>query len=310
MSNLRLRNSLKDLILCTIFLVILYCAIGYIAIAYASKEEYWCLSLPLFLYVLNFPIALLKIWKNRTSLEMDDLHIRLQRRNYTFDLSLHKIKRLMMFKRGSKDAWLFLLQDNNVVRPIDFSSWKYEWTSVKEALAEIAQKNKIPFVFTSDYEEVDALFLSSDAVPNSEVYKVTQKGLVSTLFVCFPIIVLLLSFIFQFAVGGGQIAFVSLLFLCLLALCILFFYAKELRKKESFSLRSAGITVDGHPYRWENFSSIQWRYIDTPKGKYLQTCQICIGHVEVDLPSYEHSELAEQFSYFSKRFVELQEKKF
>lgn len=309
MTRLCLRESLKDYIFYTLFLLIISVSFGFLSfMAFSSKEEFWCLSFSFLVGALTIPVLLLEAWKNRTSLEMDDSHILLQRRNYTIELNLHKIKCLMMFKRGKKGAWLFLLQDNKVVRPIDFSSWKYDWTSVKEKLEEIASKNKIPFVFTRDYEEVDALFLCSDAAPNWEEYKVTQKSLFYSLIGGFSAIVLLLSFILQFAVGGLT-AFVTLLSLCLLALVILFAYAKDLRTKESFSLRAAGITVEEHPYRWENFSSIQWWYVDTLRGRKLQSCKISIGNEEVDLPSYELNELAEQFSYFSKRFVELQEKK-
>ncbi len=274
-------------------------------LSYNIKEEaYFLLTDELMTLLLSIVVIAAAIycwcvlWVNENILDVDEHQIRLRRERYTYKISFLKIKGLTLFRKG-KVHWLFVLQNNNVVRPIDLSLWKEDFLAFNDVLAEIARKNNVPFVYTKDYDVVDDLFDQANPVPDSEIYQIKNSNKISILissclipFLAFYIvrdIFLLINYECHYFFVR-RLAAISTLFVFLIGWIV---YCKS-QKKISFSLQSTGFMVGDQSFDWDDFG-------------FLSPSCACVyaKNRKMKLSTFDPNELVEQFSYFSKSYIKI-----
>ena len=245
------------------------------------------------------------LWLKESILEIDKYQIKLHRKRYTYKINLLKVKKLVMLKDGGT-PWLFVLRNDNIIRPIDLSLWKEEWLALKGVLTKISQKNNIPFDFTEDSAVVDELFEKANPVSDSETYQIKSNKRTTLFFYLFLIILLVCHIgmnIVSLIVNGydardvGCIIFLSPILM--LVICVLAY--SHPMSKVSFSLSSTCFIVGDESYEWDNFQYLKLSY----GNKGHEFVSVYTQREELPLREFDTRELAEQFSYFAKRFVKL-----
>lgn len=249
--------------------------------------------------------SLVILWLNESILEIDEFQIKLHRKRYSYKINLLKVKELIMLKE-KENHWLFVLGNDNIVRPIDLSLWKEEWLALKGVLTKISQKNNIPFDFTEDSTFVDALFENANPVSDSEAYQVKSNKRTTLLFYAFLIVLLVFHIgmnIVSLIVNGydekevGCIIFLAPILI--LVICVLT-YSRSM-SKVSFSLNSTGFMVGDESYDWDDFQYLHLSY----GNKGHEFASVHTQREDLPLTEFDTRELAEQFSYFAKRFIKL-----
>ena len=115
-------------------------------------------------------------------LKIDQIGIRLRRKEYSYHICYNDVENILMYKSKDGICWLFVLQSDGMLRPIELNFSKDNWQDVEDTLIDLAHKNNFVFLITDKEETVNSFLSHAVGPPKEMTYKVKSDKLIHLLF--------------------------------------------------------------------------------------------------------------------------------
>lgn len=237
-------------------------------------------------------------------LKIDQIGIRLRRKEYSYHICYNDVENILMYKSKDGICWLFVLQSDGMLRPIELNFSKYNWQDVEDTLIDLAHKNNFISLITDNEETVNS-FLSHAAGPPKEMtYKVKSDKLIHLLFfiggflfIFFLFVSALIIFVKEPSIG----TFLALFVFGGLSLVGLAYGYHELNRNDySIVLNTSNLIIEGKAFKWNNFMGIYAKYSSKSTLKiYVDV----FDNESLEVETFNRYELAEQFTLFAGKLV-------
>ena len=235
---------------------------------------------------------------------IDQIGIRLRRKAYSYHICYNDVESILMYKSKDGFCWLFVLQSDGMLRPIELNFSKYNWQDVEDTLIDLAHKNNFISLITDNEETVNS-FLSHAAGPPKEMtYKVKSDKLIHLLFfiggflfIFFLFVSALVIFVKEPSIG----TFLALFVFGGLSLVGLAYGYHELNRNDySIVLDTSNLIIEGKAFKWNNFMGIYAKYSSKSTLKiYVDV----FDNESLEVETFNRYELAEQFTLFAGKLV-------
>ena len=209
-----------------------------------------------------------------------------------------------MYKSKDGICWLFVLQSDGMVRPIELNFSKYNWQDVEDTLIDLAHKNNFVSLITDKEETVNSFLSHAAGPPNEMTYKVKSGKVIHLLFciggflfIFFLFVSALIIFVKEPSIG----TFLALFVFGGLSLVGLAYGYHELNRNDySIVLNTSNLIIEGKAFKWNNFMGIYAKYISKST---LEIYVDVFDNESLEVETFNRYELAEQFTLFAGKLV-------
>ncbi|MBO4332575.1 MAG: hypothetical protein J5875_05355 [Paludibacteraceae bacterium] len=237
-------------------------------------------------------------------LTIDQIGIRLRRKEYTYHICYNNVENILMYKSKDGICWLFVLQSDGMVRPIELNFSKYNWQDVEDTLIDLAHKNNFVSLITDKEETVNSFLSHAAGPPNEMTYKVKSGKVIHLLFciggflfIFFLFVSALIIFVKEPSIG----TFLALFVFGGLSLVGLAYGYHELNRNDySIVLNTSNLIIEGKAFKWNNFMGIYAKYISKST---LEIYVDVFDNESLEVETFNRYELAEQFTLFAGKLV-------
>lgn len=237
-------------------------------------------------------------------LTIDQIGIRLRRKAYSYHICYNNVENILMYKSKDGICWLFVLQSDGMVRPIELNFSRYNWQDVEDTLIDLAHKNNFVSLVTDKEETVNSFLSHAVGPPKEMTYKVKSDKVIHLLFcvggflfIFFLFVSALIIFVKEPSIGTFLALFV-LGGLCVVGLA--YGYHELNRNDYSIVLNTSNLIIEGKAFKWNNFMGIYAKYSSKST---LEIYVDVFDNESLEVETFNRYELAEQFTLFSGKLV-------
>lgn len=235
-------------------------------------------------------------------LSISNYDINLQRTNYKLRIKLKDVEEVLLFK-GDKErnSWILVRKRNGRTIPIDLSVFDFSWNSLKQELNSRLNQYNISVYETTLRFDVESILSRGKELPEGRAYTIrnnTKKNFISAI-VLTMICISGCIYVFTYLSNTSSKIIISLFLLGFdgTIACLLFKMAA--RDKIYMTVNSIGVTLDKHKLNWNEISHLEFNH----NGRFGNMTMVSKDGERHSIDTYKYSELAEQFTYYSKHFI-------
>lgn len=249
------------------------------------------------LIILGFVYDLKKRWKRRKcQLVVNEHVVTLQRESYEDTINCCDIKEVLYYDEMTpkQHSWLFLLLKDDIVRPICLNSFSFDSKKINEFLRVMSMKFGITTSSTMSTIDVDHFFEISRKKPTEAYVMKNESSAFKYIFLVASVLFIICLFIDLVTSMAGFCIWL-LCFVIVVFLSSGLIYESKKEKDIHLKMDSDAILTNDSVVMLEDIDSL------------VNESNLIFVHLKnVDdvIPiDMDHTELAEQVSYYSQRFL-------